>query len=66
MNNRRTYDKWAEAQSEIAEKYQSILNSSASLKESKSEDKDRLIKILEEEGYANPVLDLDGRNLKTT
>ena len=60
----RNYDKWVNAQSEIAEKYYSIRNTINTLKNSKIEDKDRIIKTLEEEAQ-RVCLDLDGRNLKT-
>lgn len=60
----RNYDKWAQIQSEIAFNLQSINNTIESLKLSKMEDKDRVIKSLQEEA-ARVALDLDPRNLKT-
>jgi len=60
----RTYDKWVNTQSEIAEKYYSIHNTINTLKASKIDDKDRIIKTLEEEAQ-RVCLDLDNRNLKT-
>ncbi len=59
----RGYDKWAVEQSEVAFKLQSINNTIASLKNSKIEDKDRIIKSLQEEA-ARVSLDLDPKNLK--
>jgi len=60
----RNYDNWATAQSDIAEKLQSIRNTIDTLKSSKIEDKDRIIKTLEAEAQLIS-LDLDGHNLKT-
>lgn len=60
----RTYDKWATDQSEIAIKLQSIRNTIETLKTSKIDDKDRIIKSLEEQASIIQ-LDLDPRNLKT-
>lgn len=60
----RNYDKWAQIQSEIAFNLQSINNTIESLKLSKMEDKDRVIKSLQEEA-TRVALDLDPRNLKT-
>jgi len=60
----RNYDKWVLAQSEIAMKLQSIRNTIDTLTNSKIEDKDRVIKILQEQSH-QISLDLDGRNLKT-
>ena len=60
----RTYDKWTNAQSDIAIQLQSIRNTIATLKNSKMEDKDRVIKSLEEQSEIIR-LDLDPRNLKT-
>jgi isobutyryl-CoA mutase len=59
----RGYDKWATTQSEIAFKLQSINTTIESLKTSKMEDKDRIIKTLQEEAE-RVSLDLDPRNLK--
>ncbi|MFY8185585.1 MAG: cobalamin-dependent protein, partial [Bacteroidia bacterium] len=61
--NNRSYDRKAEQQAEIAEKLYSIKNTIAAIKESKMADKDRLVKLLEEE-YAQVELDLDGHNKK--
>ncbi|MBA3664134.1 MAG: methylmalonyl-CoA mutase family protein [Bacteroidetes bacterium] len=60
----RTYDKWVNAQSEIAIKLQSIRNTIQTLKDSKIDDKDRIVKTLEEQSE-HIRLDLDPRNLKT-
>lgn len=60
----RNYDKWAEAQSQLALKLQSITETISTLKSSKVEDKDRIVKLLEEQA-AQIRLDLDPRNLKT-
>jgi methylmalonyl-CoA mutase len=60
----RTYDKWAESQSVIAQKYQGLLDAINTLKSSSVTDKDRLIKTLEEEAQ-KLSLDLAGHNLKT-
>ena len=59
----RTYDKWVLSQSDIAFKLQSIRNTIATLKDSKIEDKDRIIKTLEEQSEIIR-LDLDPKNLK--
>ncbi len=59
----RGYDKWANTQSEIAFKLQSINNTIENLKTSKIDDKDRVIKTLQEEAE-RVSLDLDPRNLK--
>jgi methylmalonyl-CoA mutase len=59
----RNYDKWAVQQSEVAFKLQSINNTIDSLRSSKIEDKDRIIKSLEEEA-SRISLDLDPKNLK--
>ncbi|NBQ46927.1 MAG: methylmalonyl-CoA mutase, partial [Sphingobacteriia bacterium] len=60
----RTYDKWAELQSDLAFRLQSLLSTIQTLQKSKLVDKDRLIKGIEEE-VAQIRLDLDPRNLKT-
>jgi isobutyryl-CoA mutase len=60
----RNYDKWVIDQSNIADKYNSIQNTISTLKNSKVEDKDRIIKTLEEEAQ-RISLDFDGHNLKT-
>ncbi len=61
--NNRCYDKWVNEQKEIAQKLYSITKSIDALKESKIEDKDRIIKGLEET-YAQIALSFDGRNKK--
>src|SRR4051812_45775687 len=60
----RNYDKAVETQSLIAVKLQSIRNTIETLKDSKIEDKDRIIKTLKEQEELIR-LDLDPRNLKT-
>lgn len=60
----RTYDKWTNDQATIAIKLQSIRNTIATLKDSKIDDKDRIIKTLEEQSELIR-LDIDPRNLKT-
>ncbi len=59
--NNRGYDKWVDEQKELAQKLYSIRKSIDTLKETKIEDKDRLIKGLEET-YALIALGFDGRN----
>lgn len=61
--NNRGYDKKAKQQSEIADKLYGLKTTIATIKESKMADKDRLIKLLEEE-YANIELNLEGHNKK--
>ncbi|MBK7183757.1 MAG: methylmalonyl-CoA mutase family protein [Bacteroidetes bacterium] len=61
--NNRNYDKWTNEQKEIAQKLYSIRKSIEALNESKIEDKDRIIKGLEET-YANIELSFDGHNKK--
>ncbi|MGZ4036102.1 MAG: methylmalonyl-CoA mutase family protein, partial [Bacteroidia bacterium] len=61
--NNRNYDKWVNAQKDIAQTLYSIKNSIAALKQSKVEDKDRIIKGLEET-YAQVELGFDGHNKK--
>ena len=61
--NNRGYDKWVEAQAEIAQKLYSINKSIQALRESKLEGKDLLIKGLEEV-YSALELSLDGHNKK--
>ena len=60
----RTYDKLTNDQATIAIKLQSIRNTIATLPVSKIDDKDRIIKTLEEQSEIIR-LDLDPRNLKT-
>ncbi|MBL7882499.1 MAG: methylmalonyl-CoA mutase family protein [Bacteroidia bacterium] len=59
--NNRGYDKWVDEQKELAQKLYSIRKSIEALKESKVEDKDRIIKGLEET-YAQIGLSFDGHN----
>ncbi|QSE95989.1 methylmalonyl-CoA mutase family protein [Fulvivirga lutea] len=59
----RAYDSWAKSQSEVAQKLFGIKKSIDTLKESAIEDKDRLIKGLEE-AYEKIKLDFDPRNQK--
>ena len=61
--NNRAYDKKTAQQAEIAEKLYGIRKTIDTLKESKSADRDRLIKSLEET-YEGIALDLDGHNKK--
>ncbi len=61
--NNRNYDKWVDEQKEIAQKLYSIRKSIEALKESKVEDKDRIIKGLEET-YSQFSLGFDGHNKK--
>ncbi|MEI6021844.1 MAG: methylmalonyl-CoA mutase family protein, partial [Bacteroidota bacterium] len=60
----RQYDKWANDQSVIALKLQGIRLTIDSLKTSKMDDRDRIIKALEEQSE-QIRLDLDPKNLKT-
>jgi methylmalonyl-CoA mutase len=57
----RGYDKWVAKQSEIADKLFGLKSAMETMKESKLEDKDRLIKALDET-YHQVALDLDPRN----
>jgi methylmalonyl-CoA mutase len=59
----RAYDKWVTDQKQTAQKLYSLELSIAALKDSKMDDKDRLIKGLQEM-YANLELNLDGKNKK--
>ncbi|HEV7232296.1 MAG TPA: methylmalonyl-CoA mutase family protein, partial [Bacteroidia bacterium] len=61
--NNRKYDSWVIAQKKVAQQLYSIRNSIEALKENGPDDKDRLIKGLEEL-YAQVELNLDGRNKK--
>ncbi|MFL5762362.1 MAG: methylmalonyl-CoA mutase family protein [Bacteroidia bacterium] len=61
--NNRGYDKWVNDQKEIAQKLYSIRKSIETLKDAKIEDKDRLIKGLEET-YAQIAISFDGHNQK--
>lgn len=59
--NNRKYDQWTKTQSGVAQKLFSITNTIGTLRASKIEDKDRLIKTLQEV-YATVELDLDPKN----
>jgi methylmalonyl-CoA mutase len=59
--NNRNYDKWVTKQAEIADKLFGLKSSIETIKSSKMDDKDRLIKALEE-AYFTVNLDLDPRN----
>jgi methylmalonyl-CoA mutase len=61
--NNRNYDKWVKKQVEIADKLYSLKNSIDTIKTSKLDDKDRLVKALSET-YHEVALDLDPRNLQ--
>jgi methylmalonyl-CoA mutase len=61
--NNRKYDAWVVQQKNVAQQLYSIRKSIDALRESGPEDKDRLIKGLEEL-YVNLELNLDGRNKK--
>ncbi len=59
--NNRNYDKWVDKQVGIADQLYGLRSSIQTLKQSKLDDKDRLIKGLEET-YHTVALDLDPRN----
>ncbi|MCC9136017.1 methylmalonyl-CoA mutase family protein [Pontibacter silvestris] len=59
----RSYDKWSKEQAEIAQKLYSIRKSIEAVQGLEIEDKDRLVKQLEE-AYAEVELNLDGQNKK--
>ncbi len=59
----RNYDQWVSSQKETAEKLYGLKKSIATLENSAIDDKDRLIKGLEET-YQQVALDLDPKNLK--
>lgn len=61
--NNRSFDEWVNAQSEIADQLYSINRSIETIGGSALEDKDRLLKGLEE-SKSNLLLDLDPRNLE--
>jgi isobutyryl-CoA mutase len=61
--NNRGYDKWVNEQKEIAQKLYSIKNSIEALESTNIDDKDRIIKGLQET-YAEFELRLDGQNKK--
>ncbi len=59
--NNRKYDRWAKDQSNVAQKLFSITKTIETLNATTVEDKDRLIKVLQEV-YAKTELDLDPKN----
>ena len=59
--NNRNYDKWVAKQAEIADQLFGLKSSIETIKSSKMDDKDRLVKALEE-AYFTVNLDLDPRN----
>jgi len=59
--NNRNYDKWVSKQAEIADQLFGLKSSIETIKSSKMDDKDRLVKSLEE-AYFTVNLDLDPRN----
>ena len=59
--NNRKYDKWVKDQSVVAQKLQSITNTIGTLQASNIDDKDRLIKTLQEV-YEKTALDIDPKN----
>lgn len=61
--NNRKYNQWADDQSEIAQKLFGLKKTMETLKDSGIEDKDRLVKELQEV-YAKVSLDLDPKNLQ--
>lgn len=60
--NNRSYDKWVKDQAAVAQKLFGIRKTIDTIQEAKIEDKDRLIKELEEV-YGKTVMDLDPKNL---
>jgi len=61
--NNRSYDKWSKEQKEIAQKLYALQKSIDTLNETEVDDKDRLVKQLEET-FHQVQLDLDPRNLE--
>lgn len=59
--NNRKYDKWAKDQAAVAQKLFSIRRTIETLQDTKVEDKDRLIKTLQEV-YSKTELDIDPKN----
>src|SRR6202012_1761910 len=59
--NNRKYDQWTKAQAGIAQKLFGIKKTIETLQQTKIDDKDRLIKTLQEV-YAKTELDLDPKN----
>ena len=60
--NNRSYDKWVKDQAAVAQKLFGIRKTIDTIQESKIEDKDRLVKELEEV-YGKTVMNLDPKNL---
>ncbi|WP_100626755.1 methylmalonyl-CoA mutase family protein [Algoriphagus formosus] len=61
--NNRNYDSWVEEQKEVAQKLYSIQKSMDAIRETKLDDKDRLLKELQEV-YERVELELDPKNKK--
>lgn len=61
--NNRNYDSWVEEQKEVAQKLYSIHKSMEAIRETKVDDKDRLLKELQEV-YEQVELELDPKNKK--
>jgi len=61
--NNRNYDSWVEEQKEVAQKLYSIQKSMDAIRETKVDDKDRLLKELQEV-YEQVELELDPKNKK--
>lgn len=61
--NNRSYDQWSEEQAEVAQQLYSIQKSMDTIKEMEVDDKDRLLKNLEE-SFEKVKLNLDPKNLK--
>ncbi|WP_288371538.1 methylmalonyl-CoA mutase family protein [uncultured Algoriphagus sp.] len=61
--NNRNYDSWVEEQKEVAQKLYSIQKSMDAIRETKLDDKDRLLKELQEV-YEQVELELDPKNKK--
>ncbi|WP_439474613.1 methylmalonyl-CoA mutase family protein [Algoriphagus formosus] len=61
--NNRNYDSWVEEQKEVAQKLYSIQKSMDAIRETKFDDKDRLLKELQEV-YEQVELELDPKNKK--
>lgn len=61
--NNRSYDQWSEEQAEVAQQLYSLQKSMDTIKEMEVEDKDRLLKNLQE-SFEKVKLNLDPKNLK--
>jgi len=59
--NNRSYDKWVETQANVAEQLYGLHNSIQTIKDSKMDDKDRLVKGLQE-SFETVKLELDPKN----